>query len=67
MRGQIFVPPFTTAAGNLALVDARWALGEPSLVSTQTRFRSSVQMLSLQEHFDFTQATGPGSPRAVQM
>lgn len=34
MRGQIFVPPFTTAAGNLALVDARWALGEPSLVST---------------------------------
>lgn len=67
MRGQIFVPPFTTAAGNLALVDARWALGEPSLVSTQIPFRSPIQMSSPQEPFDFIQATGPGSPRAVQM
>lgn len=66
MRGQIFVSPFTTAAGNLALVDARWALGESSLVSTQTPFRSPIQMSS-QEPFDFIQAIGLGGPRAVQM
>lgn len=51
MRGQIFVPPFTTAAGNLALVDARgpweshlWYPHRPSLgrLSRCYLFRSTL-------------------------
>lgn len=51
MKGQYLFSHCTAAGLAGSLVDALWALGEPSLDSTQTSFMSLVQMPFLRSPF----------------